>query len=540
MMNTGSITVNVTGGTLPYTYAWLPAGNTATLANLTPGSYTLTVTDALGCSKTQIYSMGSINGPSITFTKKDIACGGACTGNIALTITGGAPAYSILWSNGATTPSLSALCPGAYSVVVTDAGGCKAVQNFSLITGTPIVFNSPNSNDPKCHNDCNGSLTALPLGGVLPYVFNWTPISSTGATLNSLCSGNYSIQVTDASGCSASQAYSLLNPPTLALTGTITGASCNNVADGAINITVTGGAPVYTYSWTPGGATTQTLTNVLPGTYTLSLIDNGGTGCKKDTVFFIAPAITVNALTGNDTTFCQNGALQLNGSNSNGGTSYQWFKIPSNSVISNSLIVTVTPATGTNTYVLVAVNGACMDSDTIKVTSNPLPYVDAGPFTSIPIFSTANIGGNPTALPGSTFSWSPATTLDNSILSNPVTTTTVTTIFTVSILDANGCANSDTVTVYVYPQIKIPNGFSPNGDGKNDVWQLDMIYLFPNNEVEVYNRWGELLFYSKGYPVPFNGQYKSQNLPVGTYYYVIRLNHPSYPDAYTGPLTIFR
>ena len=104
----------------------------------------------------------------------------------------------------------------------------------------------------------------------------------------------------------------------------------------------------------------------------------------------------------------------------------------------------------------------------------------------------------------------------------------------------NGCFNSDTVTVYVYPEIKIPNGFSPNGDGKNDVWQIDFIDQFPDCEVEVYNRWGEQLFYSKGYAIPFNGQYKGKNLPVGTYYYVVKLNHPNYPKPYTSPLTIFR
>jgi gliding motility-associated-like protein len=88
--------------------------------------------------------------------------------------------------------------------------------------------------------------------------------------------------------------------------------------------------------------------------------------------------------------------------------------------------------------------------------------------------------------------------------------------------------------------VNIGSGFSPNGDGKNDVWLIDNVYKFPDNVVEIYNRWGELLFYSKGYTVPFNGQYKGKDLPVGTYYYIINLNSPDYPDAFTGPLTIFR
>jgi gliding motility-associated-like protein len=324
----------------------------------------------------------------------------------------------------------------------------------------------------------------------------------------------------------------------MAITGTVINATCNTSLDGSIDITPTGGIPNYTYLWSPGATSNQDLINVLSGTYSVSVTDNNG--CKKDTIFVIAPSITVNALAGNDTTFCQNGTLLLNGSNSNGGVTYQWFELPSTTAFSNTLTVTVTPATGTNTYVLVANNGACTDSDTIVVVSNPLPLVDAGPFTDIPLYSSANIGGSPTAPTGSTFNWSPSGTLDNGAISNPITTTTVTTTFTVTIVDVNGCTNSDTVTVFVHPEIKIPNGFSPNADGKNDVWQLDLIYLFPDNEVEVYNRWGEQLFYSKGYPVPFNGQYKGKNLPVGTYYYVIKLNHPSYPNAFTGPLTIFR
>jgi gliding motility-associated-like protein len=94
--------------------------------------------------------------------------------------------------------------------------------------------------------------------------------------------------------------------------------------------------------------------------------------------------------------------------------------------------------------------------------------------------------------------------------------------------------------VHIYPAIVIPNGFSPNSDGKNDTWVIDNIIQFPDCEVEVYNRWGEQLFLSKGYTVPWNGRYKGKELPVGTYYYIINLKHVNFPNAYTGPLTIFR
>ncbi len=96
------------------------------------------------------------------------------------------------------------------------------------------------------------------------------------------------------------------------------------------------------------------------------------------------------------------------------------------------------------------------------------------------------------------------------------------------------------MVVTILPPFIIPTGFTPNGDGKNDAWVIDNMNLFPNVEIEVYNRWGEQLFYSKGNYIPWMGTYNGKPVPVGTYYYVIRLNDPKYPDHYAGPLTILR
>ena len=538
--STGSIAVNLTGGTLTYTYSWTPLAPSApSLTNLAPGNYTLTVSDG-NCFKTQVYSINSFSAPVINSTKKDISCNAVCDGNIALTISAGVPTYNTLWSNGATTTSISALCAGAYSVIVTDAAGCSAVQNYSLTTVSPIIFSSPDLNNPQCNDACNGSLTVIPIGGTMPYNYTWTPTNANTANTSSLCAGIYSITVSDINGCPASNVYSITNPPKLSLTAVVTDASCNTALDGAISTTVAGGVAPYNYSWMPGSIITPNLINVLSGTYTLTLTDDFG--CVIDSALIINSTFTVNAIAGNDTLFCQNGTLLLDGSNSNGtiGNTYEWFVIPLVVPISNSVITTVSPSVGTSAYVLIATNGVCIDSDTIIVTSNALPIVDAGPTLNIPIFSTASIGGNPTCATATVFNWSPVLGLDNPTGTNPTTATTITTIYTVTVLDANGCNNSDTVTVFIYPEIKIPNGFSPNGDGKNDTWVIDFISQFPEVEVEVYNRWGEKLFYSKGYSVPFNGQFKGKDLPVGTYYYVINLNHPAYPDPYTSPLTIFR
>ena len=151
------------------------------------------------------------------------------------------------------------------------------------------------------------------------------------------------------------------------------------------------------------------------------------------------------------------------------------------------------------------------------------------------------IGGSPTNPGGSgTIVWQPNSFISDTTAANTNVTPQVTTTYTVFVTSPSGCVGWDTVTVTVLPTFVIPNGFSPNGDGYNETWQIDYIYMFPNCEVEVYNRWGEQLFYSKGYTTPWAGKYKGKDVPVGTYYYIIRLNDKKFPDHFTGPLTILR
>jgi gliding motility-associated-like protein len=234
----------------------------------------------------------------------------------------------------------------------------------------------------------------------------------------------------------------------------------------------------------------------------------------------------------------------LDGSASVGAAGgYVWYELPSNTTVAITPTMVITPATGASTFVLQAIASVstCFAFDTVVVNSLPLPDVDAGPSFTIPVYGTVTIGGNPTSTTGQSFTWTPSFTLNDGTIQNPVASNTVSTVYTVMVTDANGCRAFDTVRVDIYPEIKIPNGFSPNADGRNDTWIIDNINQFPEAIVEVYNRWGELLFMSPpGYPVPFDGRYNGKPLPVGTYYYIINLNHPAYLKPYTGPLTIFR
>lgn len=543
---TGSISLTVTGGAGGYVYLWSPGGaTTSSVTGLGVGTYSVLVTDAAGCSKTMVFPLTNANAPVFNFSATNALCNGTCNAVATLSVTSGTAPYTFNWSagtiaSGANTSTASGLCSGVVTATVTASDGCLSVQSLTLSQPPQLLMSLPNINTPDCNNQCNGSITLIPSGGVLPYTYTWTPAASTNPIIN-LCAGTYSGTVTDANGCSISTTHTLINPPVLTLSANIVNSTCNTANDGAITTTVSGGLPVYTYTWTGPGTFTSTsssLTNVLSGTYSLTLIDFAG--CRKDTALIIVPTVSVVAAAGQDSSFCQSGTYLLDGSSSSGGTTYQWFLLPSATSFTNTLVTTVTPPVGTSTYVLVATNGTCIHRDTVEITSNTLPVVDAGPNYTITIFTSTVIGGSPTSATGVTYTWIPSNTLDNGTVPNPTASNTVNTSYTVMVTDANGCVGSDTMHVHIFPEIFIPNGFSNNADGKNDFWVIDNIQQFPNCVVEIYNRWGEMLFRSEGYTTPWDGKYKNKDLPVGTYYYIIDLHHENFPKAYTGPLTIFR
>jgi len=142
-------------------------------------------------------------------------------------------------------------------------------------------------------------------------------------------------------------------------------------------------------------------------------------------------------------------------------------------------------------------------------------------------------------LEATNYAWTPGTGLSDSTISNPVATPEITTTYYLTVTSAAGCTAMDSLIITVLPTIKFPDGISPNGDGANDVWIIDFIEEYPKNVVEIYNRWGELLFHADGYKQDWDGTYNGKDLPIGTYYYIIDLHEESI-QPFTGPLTILR
>jgi gliding motility-associated-like protein len=141
---------------------------------------------------------------------------------------------------------------------------------------------------------------------------------------------------------------------------------------------------------------------------------------------------------------------------------------------------------------------------------------------------------------GVSYAWTPATDLDNPTAANPVASPDNTTEYLVKVLSSNGCAGEGKVNVVVYQPVYIPTAFSPNADGMNDLWELSGLEVYPNPEVQIFNRWGNMVFYSKGNYAPFDGTDSNKLLPEGMYVYKIN-PFPDRPELqYKGTFMLFR
>jgi hypothetical protein len=265
--NNGSIILSVTGGTSPYSFAWSNGATTISLNNVAAGVYSVTITDANSCStiKTAI-----VQGSTVLFVTPSAtqpSCG-LNNGRINLAVTGGSAPYTYTWSNGVFTANLTNIGAGTYSVLVRDSAGCSRTETVILTQSSGLLVNTINNNASCGQN--NGSILTSVSGGTAPYTYLWSS-GATTANLTGLAAGTYTVTVTAANGCVGTKAVTIIGGENMILTVTPTNASCNQ-NDGVLNLLVQGGAKPYTYLWS-NGASTQNITNVSAGVYTVTVTD---------------------------------------------------------------------------------------------------------------------------------------------------------------------------------------------------------------------------------------------------------------------------
>jgi len=427
----GSATVTASGGTSGYTYSWSPAGGTgATATGLCAQSYTVTVTDANGCTTTQSTTLTQPTAVTASATSTPSSCSGN-TGSATCTASGGTGVLSYSWSpSGGNAATASNLAPGPYVCTVTDANGCTTTANVTVSTTSGPTASLQSSGNVSCFGGSNGTASVNVTGGSPGYNYSWAPAGGTGSSASGLPAGNYTCTVTDQAGCVTTQTVAITEPTQLTATSSSNQTSCTNTGSATAN--PAGGAGSYTYVWSSGG-TAQTETNLGIGTYTCTITDFNGCTTTTTANITLGTPITVG-VSASSSTVCAGTTTTLTAT---GATNYNW--MPGSQTTTS---IVVAPSSST-TYTLIGTDGTnCADTTTFLVNVNPTPTVgvQANP-PSICQGDSVAIG----AAGASTYLWLPGNQTTQVIVDYPMTTTTYTIIGT----DAQGCSDTTTATVTV-------------------------------------------------------------------------------------------
>ncbi len=588
----GTATVTPTGNNPPYTYNWSPSGGSnATATGLSAGTYTVSVTDALGCNSITSVTITQPLALSATFTVAAAACNGN-NGSATVTPTGGTGVFTYSWSPiGGTNATASGLSAGNYNVIITDANGCTNTATTSVgNSGGPTATFA--RTDATCYESNNGTATATASGGTSPYTYSWAPSGGTNATASGLSAGIYTITITDNSGCKYIDTVKITQPAKIVLTISGTDSVCSGFP---ATITATGGG---TYLWS-NSSTSSSITVNPSSTTTYSLTVTSG-GCNADTTFTVAvkasPKITFTVP--NDS-ICTGDSANITIS---GGGTYLW------STGSTNASIYVKPA-ATSTYTAIVTKNGCTKDTTITIIVNSPPVVkitganticsgetttltasgggkykwntgsttdtiNVSPTTastySVSVFNgctgsasaTINVdnptlfaccdttieSGNSTHLSSSgggivNYVWVPSMGLNCDTCPNVIATPTATTTYTIIGTDSLGCSLERTVVVLVEPTcgtIIVPNVFTPNGDNKNDVLEITVGQV-TGYSIVIYDRWGKEMYKSTDPVKSWDGTTEKGSAAVdGVYSYIIQSNCNGKTYKYQGFVQLIR
>ena len=448
--NDGTANVNVSGGTAPYTYNWntVPVQTTSTATNLGSGVFTVTVTDAYGC--TQSTTVTLTQPPTVVGLTLDSAthetCFGSLNGKATVSGTGGTAPYTYTWngSPGQTAATATNLGAGAYVVTVTDANGCTNTLQVT-ITSPPAIASSWTGSATSCFGGANSSATVNVNGGVSPYTYSWntTPIQTT-QTVNNLAAGSYIVSITDANGCTHSEFVTVNQPTPLSATTNATNLYCLGGTNGSVMANATGGTAPYTYAWnTSPVQTTAIASNLSAGTYSVIITDaNGCTFTKSDSVYLeVSPLVASPGVITNVNCYqAYDGTAAVNVSGGSAPYSYSWNTAPvqnnqtATNLGSGVFTVTVTDAYGcTNSTTVTITQPASMAALILDSLTDATCYGSSNGKASI-----SGTGGTPPYL----YAWN-----TNPIQNNPTATNMAAGTYMATITDARGCTATMAVTI---------------------------------------------------------------------------------------------
>ncbi len=437
----GSLSMTAIGGTTPYSYNWSNGAVSPVVSGLTSGAYTVTITDAAGCSA---MLSSSVTQPAFALNinqivSQPVSCFGGDDGIVEINVTGGESPYSYSWDHGATTALINNLEAGAYAVMVTDANGCTSVDSTTVEQPvSPLLALATVTSNVSCFGGSNGNLDITVQGGTAPYTYYWSNGDVTEDLFN-VPADMYSISVTDAKGCIFSTSATV-SQPLLPVSITLMAQQilCFNGNNGSVISNVTGAAGACTYIWSTGAISPQ-LSGLNAGTYTLTVSDVNN--CTATRTIEItqpsAPLVPVMEVTQPVNCAGQaSGAFSLNVTGGTTPYSYLWSNgttLPGvGNLLSGTYTVTITDANGCNAIISETINEPAISVAAAITVQN-----------SITCFNGA--GGVLTATPsGGT---APYSYLWNTGVSTQMLTGLNAGSYSVTITDLNGCTSLATAVL---------------------------------------------------------------------------------------------
>lgn len=417
------------------------------------------------------------------------------------------------------------VCPTQTTTYVVKSTYQQIDNPTGIITGTDTIrvvrettFSTPSAvTNILCNGNNTGSITVTPLGGVGPfqYAINGGAFQ-TNNVFSNLVAGAYSVKVKDNSnGCTRDTIINVTQPNALAATTTAQNATCSATPNGVITVTPTGGVSPYTYSI--NGTTFQSGNTFLVNSnnYVVTIKDANQCITTKNVAVGLTNNLTLQSRA--DTNICAGIAVPL--TTVSNAAAFSW--TPSAGLSSATAQSPIATPTVPTDYIVTATLGQCSKKDTVKIFVDKQLNVNAGADVSIIKGDEVILQGN--VIGATSYVWTPSTALSATNTLSPVAKPLITTLYTLTAQNSIGCKESDDVLVTVIPYcIKVKNAFTPNGDGNNDVWQIyDQFDCLKNISVQVFNRYGSKVFESRDYRNNWDGTYKGNPVPDGTYYTVI-------------------
>ncbi|TXK51989.1 T9SS type B sorting domain-containing protein [Pontibacter qinzhouensis] len=465
-------------------------------------------------------------------------------------------------------PSINFPNPGTYTVsarVTNECGNSDQPQapqpqrvTIFAIPGRPVIAN------PNVSSCEGGVITVRPTGGGPGYVVfdspnnTTTPVAPPGLVLTIPAPANsttYYVRSINQIGC-LSDEYAELNitvtPP---IQNVIEPDNSGNVCSGQGSFFILGNSDSgYTYLWQVSTSSDSTGFSAAPGTnieqdYQVTnlsrrswfrrVVTSGDCELPSNVVEINVQESprTPAVQGGRDVQVCLDSVAVVQVL-PEPGLIYRWYDVATGGTPRGEGTSFEVRGEGSSVIYVEAVNSAGCPSQRIPVNVTVTnAEANAGDDITVIQGRIAELRGSGAGTNG-TYLWEPAEGLNNPAIRNPIARPQETTTYVLTITTELGCVDTDTVTVTVIPAIKAPNAFSPNRDGVNEVWEIENISNYPDARVEVFNRWGNLIFSSTGYGIPWDGTYKGSELPVATYYYIIYLNSSERPIS--GNVTIIR